>query len=140
MSKLTGQEAIDYAAESGLKLNKHTDPTEEARDDVAINEAEDIIREDPNLIWIEATCEIAMVHTTSRTSFDDLEVGEGVRFYGTVEEYIAQAEPIGEVVSDDEPGCGVYGSPGGVLIRFDHAPNPDGTPHVTYEVFYAEEA
>ena len=53
-TKLTGSKAIEYAEAHGLTLNKYTDPTEEAREGLSVDEARQIAREDPSLIWIEA--------------------------------------------------------------------------------------
>ena len=51
---LTGYDAIDYAREHGLMLNKYADFVEDARDDVRPHEAEDIAAEgDPELLYIE---------------------------------------------------------------------------------------
>lgn len=50
---LTGSAAIAYAVRFGLDLNKHADPTEEACV-VDIDEAREIARQDPSLVWIEA--------------------------------------------------------------------------------------
>lgn len=50
---LTGREAIDYAEANGLSLNKHEDPTEDARTGLTPDEARVIAREDPSLIWCE---------------------------------------------------------------------------------------
>ena len=52
MKKLTGIEAIDYARKNDLTLNKYADPTEEARTDMSVDEAEEVATEDPSLIWI----------------------------------------------------------------------------------------
>ena len=51
--RITGADAIEYARTHGLQLNKYTDPIEEARDNLTIEEAEDVAREDQALIWIE---------------------------------------------------------------------------------------
>jgi hypothetical protein len=51
--KVTGYEAIDYAQEHALTLNKYTDPTEEARTGLGIAEATEIAAEDPSLIYVE---------------------------------------------------------------------------------------
>lgn len=53
--KLTGREAIEYAREHGLSLNKYADPTEDARQGLAIWQAEQVVAEDPGLIWLEIT-------------------------------------------------------------------------------------
>lgn len=50
---LTGYDAIEYAEDHGLLLNKYTDPTEEAREGLTPDEAKEIAREDDGLIWIE---------------------------------------------------------------------------------------
>ncbi len=53
MTRLTARAAIEYAEENGLALNKYSDPVEEARDDLSVEEAREIAREDASLIWIE---------------------------------------------------------------------------------------
>ena len=50
---LTGHEAIDYAEKHGGTLAKHTDPTEEARSGLSVEEARAIAKEDPGLIVLE---------------------------------------------------------------------------------------
>ena len=50
---LTGHAAIDYAEIHGLTLCKYTDPIEEYRNDLTVDEAHEIAREDPYLIFIE---------------------------------------------------------------------------------------
>lgn len=57
MSKLTGQQAIDYARDNGTTLNKYADPTEEAREGLTADEAQEVASEDPELIWTETTLE-----------------------------------------------------------------------------------
>ena len=54
MTRLTGREAIEYAEAHGLALHKYADPIEGARDGVTVDEARDIAREDPSLIWLDA--------------------------------------------------------------------------------------
>ena len=51
---LTGSDALRYAAERDLLLNKFADPIEGAREGLTIEEARDVAREDPSLIWVEA--------------------------------------------------------------------------------------
>lgn len=65
MSNITGRAAIAYAEANNL-LNKYTDPTEEARDDLTIEEAREVAGEDPSLIWIDVeitTSDIAQLET-----------------------------------------------------------------------------
>lgn len=50
---LTGHDAIAYAAEHGLTLRKHADPTEGAREGLSVEEAREIAAEDPSLVWLE---------------------------------------------------------------------------------------
>lgn len=50
---ITGSEAISYARAKGLTLNKFEDPTEQARDGLSIEEAEEVAREDPGLVYLE---------------------------------------------------------------------------------------
>ena len=54
MSIFTGIEAIEYAENNGLGLNKYGDPLEGARNDLTPDEAREVAAEDPSLIWIEA--------------------------------------------------------------------------------------
>lgn len=54
MKRLTGIEAIEYAEANALTLSKYTDPTEEARTGLTVEEALEIAAEDPILIWIDA--------------------------------------------------------------------------------------
>ena len=53
MQRLHGTDAIDRARYTGKRLHKYTDPTEEARDDLTIEEAESIACVDAGLIWID---------------------------------------------------------------------------------------
>lgn len=54
MTTISGYDAIEYAKENGLTLNKYSDPIEDAREGLSPDEARKIAREDPSLIWIEA--------------------------------------------------------------------------------------
>jgi hypothetical protein len=49
---LTGREAIAYAREHGLDVQKYADPTEGARS-LTPDEADQVAREDPSLLWVE---------------------------------------------------------------------------------------
>ena len=51
--KLSGYEAIEYAEEHGLLLNKYSDPIEGARKGLSTDEAREIAREDDTLIYVE---------------------------------------------------------------------------------------
>lgn len=61
MAKITGHQAIEYAEANGLTLNKHTDPTEEAREGLSVQEAKEIAAEDPSLIWVEEAAQEPLV-------------------------------------------------------------------------------
>ena len=50
---ITGRSAVEHARTYGRLLSKYTDPIEEARSDISVVAAEEIISEDPNLIYIE---------------------------------------------------------------------------------------
>ena len=52
--KITGTQAIKVAAATGRLLCKYADPIEDAREDVTVEEAREIAREDASLIWIES--------------------------------------------------------------------------------------
>lgn len=53
---ITGQDAIDYAEANGLTLNKYSDPVDDARTGIELDD--DIISEcrasDIELLWVEA--------------------------------------------------------------------------------------
>lgn len=49
--KISGIAAVEIAEKVGVDLNKYADPTEGART-VSVNEARDIAREDPGLIYV----------------------------------------------------------------------------------------
>ena len=51
--RLTGYAAIGAAERTGGKLHKYTDPIEDARDDISIEDAREVAREDPSLIYID---------------------------------------------------------------------------------------
>jgi hypothetical protein len=53
MTRLTGRDAIDYAREHNLTLCKYNDPIEWERDDLSIEEAEVVAREDAGLIYLD---------------------------------------------------------------------------------------
>lgn len=69
MKTLKGTEAIEFAREHDMLLFKHSDPTEGFRDDVTIEEAEDIAREDGNLIYLEVDCHPWETYEDARTAF-----------------------------------------------------------------------
>jgi len=50
--RLTGQTAIDYAEKHGVLLCSYTSPIEEGREDVTVQQAEAIAREDAELIYL----------------------------------------------------------------------------------------
>ena len=52
-TRLTGYDAIEYAERTGAELHKYTDPTEEERHGITLDEAREIADEDPSLIWTE---------------------------------------------------------------------------------------
>lgn len=51
--RLTGFQAINYAEQEGLPLNKSADRIDEGRAGLTVAEAEAIASEEPDLIWIE---------------------------------------------------------------------------------------
>jgi len=50
---MTGESAINYAELHGLMLSKYADPIEGHRADLSPDEAREIMREDPSLIYLE---------------------------------------------------------------------------------------
>ena len=65
--RLSGREAIEYAREHGTTLNKYADPTEDARDDLTPDEAEDVLREDPGLLYADTIPQV--IHIVSGSNF-----------------------------------------------------------------------
>lgn len=51
--KITGTKAIEIARALGMPINKHGDPIEGPRDDLDVEEAEEVAREDDGLLWVE---------------------------------------------------------------------------------------
>jgi hypothetical protein len=51
--KLTGFDAIEFAERAALTLSKHDDPIEGARDGLTPEEAREICKIDPSLIYVE---------------------------------------------------------------------------------------
>ncbi len=51
--RITGDEAVRLAERDGLTLRKYNDPTEDARSGLTPDEARDVIREDPHLIYVD---------------------------------------------------------------------------------------
>jgi hypothetical protein len=51
--RLTGFDAITYAEQEGLLLNKTPDRIDDASTALTVAEAEAIATEDPRLIWLE---------------------------------------------------------------------------------------
>lgn len=56
---LTGYEAINYADENGLTLNKYSDPIEDAREGLSVDEARKVADEDPALIYVPVSAEVS---------------------------------------------------------------------------------
>ena len=50
--KIHGQAAIDFAKNNDLYLCKYSDPVEDAREDLTVDEAEEVAKVDPSLIWV----------------------------------------------------------------------------------------
>ena len=65
-TRLTGTDAIEYAKEHGLALSKYSDPVEGYRDDMTLEEAEDVAREDDSLIYIDMICTHPVIERRDR--------------------------------------------------------------------------
>lgn len=52
-NRLTGRDAIEHARLHGLTLSKYQDPTDGSRDGLGVEDAEEIAREDPSLIYLD---------------------------------------------------------------------------------------
>lgn len=53
MTRLKGQAAIERAERDGLTLCKFSDPIEGAREGLSVEEAREIARQDPSLIYLD---------------------------------------------------------------------------------------
>lgn len=62
---MRGSKAIAFAEEKGLTLRKYADPTERARKGLTPDEAREVAREDPNLIWL-STADIVTAGAAER--------------------------------------------------------------------------
>lgn len=51
--RIHGHKAMDYAYRHNVALHKYADPMEGARSGLRFDEAHDIAREDPNLIYVK---------------------------------------------------------------------------------------
>ena len=65
--RIYGQDAIDLAREDdSIVLCKFADPIEGAIDDISIEDAEDVARDDPSLIYADTVAQIAPEKTTAQ--------------------------------------------------------------------------
>lgn len=63
MTRLTGYQAIEAAERDGdVRLCSYTDPTAEAREGITLDEAREIAREDPSLVYAD----VESARTTTR--------------------------------------------------------------------------
>ncbi len=53
MTRISGYDALHYAEEQGLLLNKYADPTEDAREGLDIYEAREVASEDASLLYLD---------------------------------------------------------------------------------------
>ena len=53
MTRIYGHEALEYACTNDVLLSKFSDPIEDAREGLTVDEAEDVAHEDPGLIYID---------------------------------------------------------------------------------------
>jgi hypothetical protein len=53
VTRLTGNAAVEYARQHDVALCKYTDPTEEHRDNLTVEEASAILSEDASLIYLD---------------------------------------------------------------------------------------
>lgn len=66
--RIEGHAAIRHAATHGLSLGKHTDPVEEAREGLTIEEAQSVAKEDPSLVYVDTPYETAETITDRQIS------------------------------------------------------------------------
>lgn len=64
--RLTGTDAIDHAEREGLRVAKHADPTEDARERLTLEEAREVAREDPSLVYIDTPLTTAELRRLAR--------------------------------------------------------------------------
>ncbi len=68
---IKGNAAIEMAVEKGLTLNKYADPTEGARSGLSVEEARELAKQDPSLVYL--TVEMTTFTITTECGSDDID-------------------------------------------------------------------
>ncbi len=98
MPRLTGAEAITYAALTATQLDSYTPPVAQPRDDLTIDEAEKVVGEDGGFVWTDTDRQ-------SDAQLDALDVSKALQQLidsghpqdrGTVERMLAAARERGK--------------------------------------------
>jgi len=90
---LKGKDALEYAAVTGVPLNKHPDESEGERSDLSRDEAQQIAEsKDPGLIWVEVSLSdprAALLGWCARDNACHLDPDDIIETGDTVTEFIA---------------------------------------------------
>ena len=124
MITITGTDAIEYARTIGCELNKYNDPTEDAKHDITIEEAEDVARDDAHLIWASVSTERA--EDWLREQAGDLSDESLAAWYG------ACCDPSGVTTEEEDADEIAHG-----LTEHDCFGVPDGMSREEADVAYA---
>jgi hypothetical protein len=122
--RLTGFEAIEYAEQEGLTLNKAADRIDEEARDLSIAEAEAIADVDPDLIWIDVPAD--EYHGEPRNMEPGSEPSRPPKLAGQRRDELLPGQNSGRQARDR----GAAGTPGGGLAAGGLAGTnaADGTP------------
>lgn len=122
--RLTGFDAIEFAEQEGLTLNKSAGSIDEAASNLSIAEAEAIADDDPDLIWLEVTEN--EYYGQPRNMEPGTEPTKPPRRAGQRRDELAPGEESGEAARD----IGAAGTPAGGMASggLGGANTPDGSP------------
>jgi len=116
MPTLTGSAAIEYARTHAFALSKYEDPTEGHRTGLSVSEAEEVVREDPALIYLKVPMGSRFTVKNSTSGEILLQVEYGV--------LASAADALAEVAAQ----AGVLdGGWGPDIIVHEYWPEPDGS-------------
>ena len=65
ITTITGLDAINHAAEHGLTLSKYSDPVEDAREGLTVDEAREVATEDASLIYLQVATHVVVEHMSA---------------------------------------------------------------------------
>ncbi|HEX4142525.1 MAG TPA: hypothetical protein VHY91_03170 [Pirellulales bacterium] len=114
MVRLKGFDAIEFADQEGLPLNKSADSIDEGRSDLSVAEAEAIADTEPDLIWLEVSDEDYYGEPKNMTPGSEDRAHRGPRRAGQRPDELLPGEKDNEVSRESMRGEAA-GSPAGGL-------------------------